>query len=132
MLFADIKNALQDLLSPPKPSVYITEILDKDNARGESPEMSKAQYNEIKVLLDRGTFKVVLERDLPEDANLMPAHLVFALKSTEDGSVKFKSLYTILGNRYFFKYMMVHRSTTVQAFPSRLLLALSSMLYFKV
>lgn len=87
--------------------------------------MRKARYDEIKGLLDRGTFKAVLEKNLPSDANIMPARFVFALKSTDDGEVKFKARYIICENRDKYKDMMVHTSPTIQSSSTRLVLAIS-------
>lgn len=40
------------------------------------PDVSIGPSNHLP---DRGTFKAILERDLPEDANLVPGRFVFAL-----------------------------------------------------
>lgn len=88
--------------------------------------MRKTQCNEIEGFLVRGKFKVVVERDLPED----PILIEFALKPTGDGEVKFNACYVICGNRDRYKYMMVHSLTTVKASSSRLLFALCSMMSF--
>lgn len=79
---------MADFVSAP---VYITETLDKDVPWASFPEMRKERYY-------RGVLKVVLKRDLPEDANFMSARFVFAVKSTEDGEVKLKARYVIFGN----------------------------------
>lgn len=47
-------------------------------------------------IVERGTFKVVLEREVPTDENLTPDRFVFALKSTEDVKLKCKARYVIL------------------------------------
>lgn len=79
MFFAEISNSQQEFVSVREPSVYISEILENDNPRINSPEMRKMRCNETKSVLDRAIFKVVLERDLPDDVNLMPSRFLFAL-----------------------------------------------------
>lgn len=47
--------------------------------------MTAAIKAEVKELLERGTFKVVLEEDVLNDANNLICLFVLAIKSTEDG-----------------------------------------------
>jgi len=73
----------------------MTQVLEKGDKRITSPLMMKARAAEIKGLIDRGTFTTELRRDLPRDAVMMPAKLIFALKSTEDGKEKAKVRFVI-------------------------------------
>lgn len=91
-----------------------------------------AKKKEIKGLLERGTFKVILREDVNSDANVLPGHFVLAIKSTKDGEVKFKARYVIGGHRDRFKQLMVHSATTLQPQSIRLLLALAAMRDFEI
>ena len=71
--------------------IHLTEILQGDDPRASSTEMSEAKRKEIKGLLDRGTFRIILGEDIPPDGNVLPGRFVLAVKSTEDGQVKFKA-----------------------------------------
>ena len=61
--------------------------------------MSQAKRNEMKGLLERGTFSIILREEVPKDANVLPGRFVLAIKSAEDGQVKFKARYVIGGHR---------------------------------
>ena len=112
--------------------VFLTEIITKKDPRPKSKEMTEAKKTEIRNLLKRGTFKVVLKEDVPPDGNVLPGRFVLALKSTEDGEIKHKARYVIGGHRDKHKDFMVHSTTTLQPQSIRLLLALASMFGFDV
>ena len=69
---------------------------------------------EIQNLLERGAFKVILKEDITTDSNVLPGRFFLAIKSTEDGEIKFKTRYVIDGHRDKEKNMMVHTATTLQ------------------
>lgn len=81
----------------------------------------------VKGLLQRGTFKIILREEIPPDGNVMPGRFFLAIKSTEDGEVKFKERYVIGGHREKQKNVMVHTSRTMQPASIRLLLALTEI-----
>ena len=85
--FAALGNGLGWYSSPnaDEEETYLTEILNRDDSREYSKQMDKAKSEEIKSLLDRGTFKVILTDDVPKDGNVLPSTFVLATKSSEDG-----------------------------------------------
>lgn len=131
--FTDIGEGLSSFSSPPDDNfMYPTEILHPRDPRANGPEMGAAVRKEIKGLLDRGTFKVILREEVPPDANVLPGRFVLAIKSSIDGEVKFKARYVIGGHRDKLKHMMVHSATTLQPQSIRLLLALANIHGFDV
>lgn len=133
LLFADVKEAFHDFLSPEgEEEILLTEVVEAGDSRIDTPEMAEARYKEIKGLLERGTFQIILREEVPPGSNLMPARFVFAIKSTEDRKIKFKARYVICGNRDRMKNMMVHSTITVQASSTRIALALASIFGFDV
>ena len=94
--------------------------------------MTKAKLDKIRGPLERGAFKVVLQEDIPADANCLPGRFVLALKSKEDGSVRFKARFVIGGHREKFKNFLVHHSITVQPPTILLLLTLAAAFDFDV
>ena len=128
----DIHAALSSFSSPADFDVHITEVLHPTDPRCHSVEMSAAKKIEIKGLLDRGAFRIMLKEDLPKDANVLPGRFVLAIKSTDDGQVKFKARYVIGGHRDKLKQMMVHSTSTLQPHSIRLLLALSVAFDFPI
>eukprot|EP00171_Calliarthron_tuberculosum_P004009 IDg4009t1 len=131
-LFAGIERSMRQFESPSDDYVFLTEIIQSSDPRAQSSEMSAAVRTEVQGLLRRGTFKVILREDVPPDANVLPDRFVLAIKSTEDGKVKFKARYVIGGHRDKLKDMMVHSTTTLQPQSIRLLLALAALHGFDI
>ncbi len=50
--------------------------------------MQKAIRSEIRDLLRRGTFKVILKEEFPDGAKALSARFVLAIKSNADGENK--------------------------------------------
>ncbi len=94
--------------------------------------MAEAKREEIRRLLKRKTFKVILQEKVPPNATIFPWRFVLAVKSTKDGKVKFKSGYAIDGHRDRMKDVMVHDAATLQPQSVRLLLALAEMHNFDI
>ena len=111
---------------------YLTEVVGKHDPRASSPEMKDAISNEVRDLLRRGTFKVILKEELSDGANALTARFVLAIKSNADGQIKHKARYVIGGHRDSLKQFMVHGAQTLQASSARLILALATMFEFHV
>ena len=63
------------------------------------PQMDEAKKKEIRNLLQRGTFKIILKEEAPPDAEVLPGRFVRAIKSSLDGKTKYKARYVIGGQR---------------------------------
>jgi len=132
-LFAQLNDAVRQYRSQSDDdNVMLTEVISGSDPRANSPEMTAAKRKEIKGLLDRGTFKVVLREEIDPDANVLPGRFVMSIKSSEDGEVKWKARYVIGGHRDRLKHLMVHTTQTLQPSSIRLLLALAAIHGFKV
>ena len=112
--------------------ILATEIIEPGDPRASSSEMRKAILSEVRDLLKRETFKVVLKEELPDGANTLTARFVLGIKSNADGQIKYKARYVIGGHRDKLKHYMVHGAQTVQPSSIRLLLALASSMNFEV
>ena len=112
--------------------IYPTDIISDKDPRASCHEMTAAKKAEIRDLLERGPFEVVIKKDVPPNANMLPGLFVLAIKSTEDNAVKFKARYVIGGHGDRYKNMMVHSATTLQPQSVRLLLAIVAMFDFDV
>ena len=124
---SDLHRYLPYNCTPEDNNIYLTEIIDLQDPRADRLDMTEAKKKEIRNLLERGTFKVILKQDIPSDAQILPGRFVLATKCTEDGEVKFKARYVIGGHRDKGKNLMVHTATTLQPQSIRLLLALYNM-----
>ena len=87
---------------------------------------------EVRDLLQRGAFRVMLKEELPGGSNALTARFVLAIKSNADGAIKYKARYASGGHRDKLKHFMVHGAQTLQASSSWLLLALASTHSFPV
>ena len=87
--------------------------------------------SEVRDLLKRGSFKVILKEELPDGANALTARFVLAIKSNADGEIQYKARYVIGGHRDRLKHYMVHGAQTLQASFARLLLVLATAHEFK-
>ncbi len=76
--------------------------------------MSQAKRDEIKGLLECRNFSIILREEVPKDGNMLPVGFVLAIKSTEDGRIKFKARYVIGEHRHRMKDLMVHSAATLQ------------------
>ena len=104
------------------------------SSTGWSPEFPYASKRESLCLrpATRSRSARHLREEIPEDANILPRRFVLAIKSTEDGEVKFKARYIIGCHREKFKVYIVHSSQTLQPASVRLLLALAAIHSFEV
>ena len=90
-------NVLTESLDPlraygtSEDEIYLTEIICDRDPRASCHEVTAAKKAEIRNLLKRGTFKVVIKKDVLPNANVLPGCFVMAIKSKEDNSVKFKA-----------------------------------------
>ena len=132
--FAELHHGLSQFASPDDEDdcVHLTEVIHSKDLRATSRDMSQANRDEIRRLLDRGTFSVILREEVPPDSNVLPDRFVLAIKSTEDGQVKFKARYVIGGHRDRMKALMVQSAATLQPQSIRFLLALPAIHGFDI
>lgn len=64
-MYIIISNAQREM-------VWVTEVLEPTGHRAMSEQMQEAKRAEIRNLLDRGTFKVILKEEVPPEANILP------------------------------------------------------------
>lgn len=75
--------------------------------------MSEVKRKEIRGLLDRECFKVILKEKVPPDSNIIPGRLVLALKSSVDDKIKYKTRHIIGEHVDCLKNLMVYSSTKI-------------------
>ena len=74
---------------------FMTEVIKDNEPQAKSPEMIRIISSEVRDLLKRGTFKVLLQEELPDGANVLTARFVLAIKSNADNKVKYKARYGV-------------------------------------
>ena len=76
-------------------SVRLTEIIQASDPHAKYPRMKEARAAEIRDLVRRGTFKILLPTEIPPNANMLAARFVLAIKHKITGEVKFKATFVI-------------------------------------
>lgn len=92
--------------------------------------MTSAKAAEIKSLLETGTLKLILKKKVPFDGNTLPVCFFLAIKSTDNGKLKFKARCVIGVYLNKFKDLMVHSALRVQPQAVKLLTALTLIFGF--
>ena len=120
----DNRSSATDVTFPPTVSIQVSKFIDREDPRASCPEMKEAIMSEVKDLLDRGTIKITLKKELSEGANALTERLVLAIKFNDDREIKYMARYFIGGHRNQLKHYMVHGVQTLQASSARLFLVL--------
>jgi hypothetical protein len=77
-------------------------------------------------LVRRGTFRIILEGDVEDGANVLPRKLALAIKSSATGETKYKARLVAGRHRDQDKPLLVHTANTVSHAYVRLMMALAS------
>ena len=96
------------------------------------PPRNKSIQDEVRDLLRRGTFKVILKEEIPDGANELTARYMFAIKSKVSQEIKFKACYVLKEHPDMLKHYLHHNAYMLQAQVARLLGTLLAILGFRV
>ncbi len=77
--------------------VNIIELIEKGDPRATSPKMRAAMQKEIEGLMKRGTFKIVLKEEVPENANILGGRLLLVIKDVNTGEERYKARFVFGG-----------------------------------
>ena len=104
----DVQRSLKGFATEESEDAFLTEVLNPNDPRSSSSRMTDAKRAEIKGIMERGTFKVILREEIPPNGNVLPGRFVLSIKSTENGEEKFKARYVVGGHRDRHEAFMVH------------------------
>jgi Reverse transcriptase (RNA-dependent DNA polymerase) len=113
-------------------ATYVTEVVTAKDPRSESPRMVAAKKKEVLALIKRGAFRVVMRDELEAGANILTGRFVLAVKDADTDREVWKARYVCQGHRDVGKSFVVHDSASVQQGSVRLLVALSSILGYRI
>jgi Reverse transcriptase (RNA-dependent DNA polymerase) len=105
--------------------IWKTETIESGDPRAR--HFGPAVRKEIEDLVRRGTFRIVLEDDVEDGANVLPSKLVLAINSSATGETKYKARLLAGGHRDQDKPLLVHTANTVSHAYFRLMMALASI-----
>lgn len=112
------------------PRVLYTEEIHHGDPRESLFDDAKRQ--EIAGLIEKGTFRLVLEEETGPNPNIVPCRFFLCLKHSETGEVKYKARFVLGGHRDKDKNFVVHNTTNIKASSVRLIMALATILGFDV
>lgn len=111
-------------------TVLATEVIKDHDPRAKLFDQAKAK--EIQGLIQRGTWKVVLRREVPLNANVMGGRFVLAIKDGGTGKELYKARYVVQGFRDKMKTSLVHDSATSRQASARILVGLAAAFEFEL
>ncbi len=112
--------------------LVITEFLHHCDPRTRTQEAEAVRTREIENLVRRGTLGLVLEEDLPDDANMITGSFVLTIKDVETETPTFRARFVAHGNRDAVKNQLIHDSTTARQSSVAVLVLLASVMGFDV
>ena len=115
-------------------SIQMTKNIEPSDPRSRfrSLQVTEAIRKEIKGILDRGTFSVILKEEIKGVGNILGARFFLPTKSTIDGMIKIKAIYIIARDRDRLKEFMAHLTQSVQHTNIRIKLALAALFEFNI
>lgn len=112
--------------------VQVTEVLQPTDPRSSSPAAQAAVEKELRGLIERGTFRVVLRQEMTKGKKPLTGKMVLAIKALGEPEEKYKGRFVVRGFGDPAKQNMLHNSPNLRPESIRLLLALASILGFRV
>jgi len=122
--------SMSEFIRETQTRAFFTEVIDPSDPR--SALFSDAKRREIEGLIDRGTFPIVLQRDVEYEPNIIPSRFVLAIKKADDGTEAYKARFVLGGHRDKENRSLVHNATTLKQSSIRLLVALATTFGFDI
>ena len=113
-------------------SVHVVEIIKPSDPRSHSKEAQQAKRKEIEGLIGRGTWKIVVEEDVPQNSNILSGHFVITIKDVETDNPIYKARYVMHGQKEKEKSQLVHIATTLRQSSTRVIVSLAAIMGFRI
>lgn len=84
---------------PSRPEVMITEVLHLCDPRNIPKEATDTKRKEIEALVQRGTWKIALNEDIPKGSNITNGRFFVAIKNVETNEPYCKARFVAQGHR---------------------------------
>lgn len=112
--------------------ILITETLSlKDNGKLHA-SFEAEKVKEIKGLIDRGTCKAILKRDIPDDGNILSSRIVLTIKIVKTNNPIFKEKLFVHGYKNQDKPILMHDSTKLRQLSTKLIAPIGVSFKFKI
>ncbi len=114
------------------PLVFITEVPYHTDLRIRTPEGEKARELEIKNLVRRDIWEILLEEDVPKGAKMITGSFVVTIEDVETENPIFEARFVAQGNRDSERDQLVQDSTTACQSTVHQLVAMATIIGFDV
>ena len=109
-------------------SIYMDVIVDDPM----DPRFLESSREEIQGLLDRGTYVIVNENDVPPGAIVLKSRVVHAIKKDSSGNEKYKTRLVIQGHLDPEKGKIVNEAPTILRSSTNVILTIAASMNFKI
>ena len=113
-------------------NTFLSDNLHPSDPRCKWPEFAEASRKEIKGLVDRGTWKIVLKQDVPKGANILSGRYVLVIKNVVTDKPVFKARLVVQGHKDKDKNILVHNSTNLRQSSTLLIAFLAAIHNFRI
>eukprot|EP00173_Palmaria_palmata_P003801 Plantae.Rhodophyta-Palmaria_palmata.ctg414.p1 GENE.Plantae.Rhodophyta-Palmaria_palmata.ctg414~~Plantae.Rhodophyta-Palmaria_palmata.ctg414.p1 ORF type:complete len:240 (+),score=24.17 Plantae.Rhodophyta-Palmaria_palmata.ctg414:3659-4378(+) len=129
-----ISKPFKSHLAPNKDlnEAFITVSIPNNDPRAFSKKLDEARKKELRGLIQRGSFKVILREELSPGTKAMRGRFVLVIKNKDTDEEVYKARWVVQGFRDPMKQFLVHNSSNLRQEPARLLLSMASILRFRV
>eukprot|EP00171_Calliarthron_tuberculosum_P009450 IDg9450t1 len=110
--------------------VFMTEVIHPNDPR--SSKFGPAKTKEIEGLIKRGTFKVDLKSEMPDNPNLLGGRFVLSIKDEGSKREIWKARFVVQGYRDKMKTSLVHDISTARHHSIRMLIGLAAIFGFRL
>lgn len=94
--------------------MYLSKIDRAGDPLSDHPIMTKSVSSEVKGLLEKETFKVILREDVPLDDNVLPGRFAMTIESNQGGKPEIKAKFAVGRHRDILNNLLNHSSQTLQ------------------
>lgn len=115
---------------PPTYAVHLSETIEPHDPR--AALFGDAKRKEIQGLIDRGTWKIVLKDEMPNNANVLGGRFVLVIKDGGTGNEIWKARYVVQGFRDRLKTSLVHDAATARQYSTKVLIGLAAVFGFRL
>ena len=116
----------------PDYGVHMTEVILQNDSRLKDERFKAAKQNEIRGLVERGTWKIVMKDEVLKDANIMGGRFVLAIKDQGTSKEVWKARFIVQGYKDKLKTSLVHNSPTSRQYSTRILVGLAAIFGFRL
>lgn len=114
----------------PRYQIFMTEVIQPGDPR--EPQFDEAKKKEIKGLIDKGTWKIILKNEMSPNSSILGGRFVLAIKDGGTSKETWKARFVVQGHKDKMKRSLVHDSPNAKQQSTGLVLGLASIFGFRL